>query len=264
MSCSGDDGGSSGHTPNQAVTTAFATRYPAATDVSWELEGGYSKAEFRLSGMEAEAWFDQQGTWMLTETEMTYAALPDRVKTGFTTSFYSGWTVDEVSKLERNGLTDLYLLEVEQGASDMTLFFDAEGLLVKEVDGSDGPNTPVVVPDKVRDFVDEHYAGAVIVDVEMLPSGVTEVEIIHERIFKEIWLDRQLAWIKTQWEVSPADLPQAVQATLRGEAFAGYTVDDVHYVVYPAGDEMYHVELEKPGSVDMSVNIRPDGQLVLD
>ena len=46
-----------------------------------ENEAGYVKAEFYTGSYEAEAWFDPQGNWMLTETDLPYNALPQTVKT---------------------------------------------------------------------------------------------------------------------------------------------------------------------------------------
>lgn len=86
MSCDDDD---DKFTPDSIVTKAFDTKYPDAQRVSWENEAGYVKAEFYTGSYEAEAWFDPQGNWMLTETDLPYNALPQTVKNSFEASLYA-------------------------------------------------------------------------------------------------------------------------------------------------------------------------------
>lgn len=98
MSCDDDD---DKFTPESIVTKAFDTKYPDAQRVSWENEAGYVKAEFYTGSYEAEAWFDPQGNWMLTETDLPYKALPQTVKNSFEASLYAKWKIDDVDMLER-------------------------------------------------------------------------------------------------------------------------------------------------------------------
>ena len=86
MSCDDDD---DKFTPESIVTKAFDTKYPDAQRVSWENEAGYVKAEFYTGSYEAEAWFDPQGNWMLTETDLPYKALPQTSKKQFRGKAYT-------------------------------------------------------------------------------------------------------------------------------------------------------------------------------
>ena len=97
MSCDDDD---DKFTPESIVTKAFDTKYPDAQRVSWENEAGYVKAEFYTGSYEAEAWFDPQGNWMLTETDLPYKALPQTVKNSFEASLYAKWKIDDVDMLD--------------------------------------------------------------------------------------------------------------------------------------------------------------------
>lgn len=47
------------------------------------------------------------------------------------------------------------------------------------------------------------------------------------------------------------------------QAYADYSVKQVQYQQYSSGD-YYHFLLEKTGSLDMTVNIDPEGNIVLD
>ncbi len=65
----------------QAARTAFATRFPSAEKVGWELEHAKTyEAEFVLGGKEMSANFDAGGKWLETEKGIQEAALPEAVR----------------------------------------------------------------------------------------------------------------------------------------------------------------------------------------
>ena len=145
MSCDDDD---DKFTPESIVTKAFDTKYPDAQRVSWENEAGYVKAEFYTGSYEAEAWFDPQGNWMLTETDLPYKALPQTVKNSFEASLYAKWKIDDVDMLERPDAGTIYVLDVENGEQDADLHYTEGGILIKEVTDGNGDNEhrPSVTP----------------------------------------------------------------------------------------------------------------------
>lgn len=128
MSCDDND---DRFTPESIVTKAFEAKYPDAKRVSWEYEAGHVKAEFYLGAYEAEAWFDPQGNWMLTETDLPYSALPQAVKSSFEASRYATWKVDDVDKLERPDAETVYVLDVEKDDVDVDLQYTETGTLIK-------------------------------------------------------------------------------------------------------------------------------------
>lgn len=66
-SCSDDDDDKSVPVPD-AVQSAFETRFGDVGYVEWDREqGGYLVAEFRKDGKDHDAWFDSNGTWLMTE-----------------------------------------------------------------------------------------------------------------------------------------------------------------------------------------------------
>lgn len=260
--CSKSDGNDT-LLPSPATATAFKAKYPDAAKVVWDEDGVYQKADFMNKGQETEAWFTAGGAWMLTVTDFTYAQLPDAVKTGFTGSSYADWTVEDAEMIERPGFETLYELDAEKAGSEMTLYFDTTGKLVKVLQDANNGHSPVVVTAAMKSTIQQQYPGAAIIDADLYPDGRTEVDILHAGILKEVIFTRTGAWEQTNWEVEESQVPQVVLDVLKGEAFQGYTVDDIEYVQWPDGLEYYRFELGKPGSVDMNVKIKPDGELVL-
>ena len=76
--------------------------------VEWDWEDGYYVADFYDDRYETEAWFTPGGEWVMTETDIPYAALPQAVKTAFEGSEYADWRVDDADQVERRDMETLY------------------------------------------------------------------------------------------------------------------------------------------------------------
>ena len=148
-SCDNDD---DRYLPESAVLQAFSAKYPNAKRTEWESKYGYKKAEFHIGSQELEAWFDAQGNWLLTETDISYNALPQAVKDAFKAGQYAAWKVDDVDMLERPDAPTVYVIEVEKGGQEVELHYTADGTLVKEIldNEHDNEHRPAVTPDAVR------------------------------------------------------------------------------------------------------------------
>ncbi len=258
MSCSDDD---NNFVPENVVTRAFDTKYPDARQVSWENEAGYVKAEFYTGSYEAEAWFDPQGNWLLTETDLPYNALPQAVRSAFEAGPYASWKVDDVDKLERPDTGTIYVLDVESGERDADLHYSENGILVKEVTDGNGndEHLPNATPDTIKELITEMYPGATILEIDTEARG-TEVDILHENIHKEVWLDSQDNWLYTEWEIRSSQAPDVVMNAFRASAYASYRIDDIH-VIQKAEGLFYEFELEQ-GDRDVTILFSEAGSLV--
>ena len=76
------------------------------------------------------------------------------------------------------------------------------GILIKEVTDGNGDNEhrPSVTPSAIKELISEMYPGATILEIDTEAKG-TEVDILHENIHKEVWLDTQNKWLYTEWEI---------------------------------------------------------------
>lgn len=130
----------------QAIVATFESKYPNSGRVEWEKKRGYYVVEFWWQQVETQVWFDKNGTWCMTETDLGYSitSLPDAVQHTLAESKYSTWKVDDLYKYERPNDT-FYLVEVEMnGQRDRDLFFGPDGTLLKdEVDGYGTDVTPL-------------------------------------------------------------------------------------------------------------------------
>ena len=130
------------------VLKAFEQKFPQAVQIDWDVEGRYCVAEFKdalpdISGLtldsvpaatlfELEAWFDNAGNWKMTVVDVPYKLLPQIIKQGFTSSNYGAWKVEDADVIQRNGVDNIYIIEVEQNNKERYLFFNKDGELTKE------------------------------------------------------------------------------------------------------------------------------------
>ena len=251
---------------------ALETKYPGASNVRWLTKGDYVVAVFSMPATRAvsdtendlAAWFDNGGVWYMTETDIPFAQLPDAVKTAFQQGEYSTWKVDDVDMIERRDVETVYVIETEQGNSEVDLYYSPDGILVKTVldaGGNDGyedfiPSQP---SSSVDAYVKEYYPSARILDIDR-EKGVTEVEILDGTVCRELLFDDGGAWMQTKTELRITALPDAVMAAIKASQYATYRIDDADFIETLTG-EWYLVELES-GKQEVKLRIDATGKIL--
>ena len=260
QSCDKDDYDSD--PKNDLVQQSFLTRYANAERVDWDRSGSYYVADFRYQNSERSAWFDAQGNWWMTETDLTLMTLPDAVRQAFLNSAYASWRVEEVNLYERPDTENIYVIELEQGKQEAELIYTIDGMLVNTLANS-GKNPDhfllQTLPTAVQTFIDSQYPGAKIVDTEQ-EMGRYEVDIRHDNQIKELFFNSDWSWIRTQWDIRPSLLPDSVLAALTQQVGNSYRIDDVDYVTTPTAI-WYQIEIERFNG-DLQLKITPEGQLI--
>lgn len=251
--------------PAASVEQAFDTKYPGASRVFWEEKSGYIVADFHdTEGREAEAWFDNLGGWWMTETDLAYADLPAPVRAAFEGSAYARWEREDVDCLERKNTAILYVIEVEQGDTEVALHYAADGtLLNRPTDGNNSGNSgylPSLLPDALHETVSRLFPGATILDIEPEADG-HEVDILDGNLHKELRFDARGALLYAEWELRTAEVPAAVLAGLKGSAYGAYVIDDIHARQAADGTLTYRFELEQ-GERDVQVMLDAAGKLL--
>lgn len=236
-------------------SNALKTLYPDATRIEWEKKGQYTVADFRLSNTAYSVWFSANAEWLLAESDINYASLPVPVQTAFRNGEYATWKIDDTDLVERPQREKIYRIEAEKGEQEVDLFYLADGTLVKKLTGSGDHNEdllPAQLPAKIRDYIQNHYPQAKIIDAEV-SNGITEVEILDNNRIKEVLFDYSDEWVSTTWEVALAEVPQIVKNAAM-TAYPGYVVDDAKFIENKQGT-CYLLELE---SVEKEVKVRID------
>ena len=127
------------------VKKTFNTMYPKASFVDWEegLKYGYYVVEFRHDSKEKIAWFDPEGVWWLTETDIRDAKskLPPAIRNHINQNQYASWQIDDIDYIERPNETPFYVVEVERNDVNINLFYLEDGTFIKETPSSDDEHT---------------------------------------------------------------------------------------------------------------------------
>jgi hypothetical protein len=129
--------------------TSFETKYPKASNVTWyrydpdlrPIEWDWSgwpmldtsdyTAKFNWDGRDYWVWYDDQGEWVGTVTNITdFSTLPAAV-TATINSSYSGYTIASAS-MENDKNRNAYEIHLEKGSDKMKVLVDENGKIMKK------------------------------------------------------------------------------------------------------------------------------------
>lgn len=237
------------HTPDASVRTAFDAMFPNASRVEWEKKLGYSVAEFKDNGKEKDAWFQTDGTWILTETDIAIKDIPVAITQSIAGSQYVDWRIEDANYLERKDMDPVYVLEVEKGEAEMDLYYSAEGKLLKAVSESgDHQAVPTPVNEKVLEAVNAKYTDAKILEVDVMPNFI-EVDLVRGNLYFEMILDKDYNWVETVYDAEWARVPEAVKASFAADGYTFNAKEDEAEMLMRPGSKgdvvVYRIELDR-------------------
>ena len=246
---------------NQTVENSFTEKYAGATAIDWEKKGDYWVVDFRKDNKKMEAWFGNDGEWYLTETDISFDALPEPVKTAFLASEYQSWRIDDIDMIERKDMETVYVLEVEKGNEEYDLYYSSDGTLLKTVadlndDDDNGKYIPMEYSERIKTYISANYPQAKILEIEM-EKGMVEVDILDGTVHRELLFDNTGEWARTETKIKKGAVPQNIMDALKTSAYASYSIDDVYYCETPQRN-YYYFELES-STQDVELIITLDG-----
>ena len=267
VSCEKENGGL---VVDRTVNDAFRNRYSSATRAEGEFKQGYYVVDFWLNGVEVEAWFDSQGVWHMSETDVKFVDLPEAVRTAFFASEWAAARIEDVDKLEYPDREISYVIEIEQAGVDYDLWFSPDGVLVKAISengtsngtgnssGTVGYGPSSILP-AVKEFIAQKYPGARIIDVETERTTI-EVDIVDGRTPREVVFTRDGEWSHTETEIRKADVPTTVLNALSTSPYASWHIDDISFFE-TTGGEYYLIEVES-GNREARIKIDTLGNIL--
>lgn len=264
QSCDDDDDDSKN--VSEQLENAFTKTF-GNVEHKWSVRGTNHVAEFKQNNQEKEAWYDVNGVWLMTETDITYNALPAEVKTAFEAiKKYEGYERDDIDMLERKGMETVYVIEVEKGNEEYDLYFDAKGNLLKEVADKDDDSVdylPTTLPDAITKILNEKYTGYKLLEAELdKTTNILEVDIMLQTTKLEVCFSNN-TWILTTKEVLFNTLPERVKeaANTASQKHPGAELDDEADEVDTPQGKYYTVEIEIEGKPSIEIKINEDGTL---
>lgn len=112
----------------------FKKMYPKASDVAWSQNGNYYLADFMMNGFEKNVWFDGQGNWAMTQTELgNLDELTPAVYNAFVSGAYANGTVEDVTLVEFPKWQAIIVIKVGKDNVDLKyqLFYTPSGILLR-------------------------------------------------------------------------------------------------------------------------------------
>ena len=113
------------------VKEAFAKKFPAATDVKYEMEKKDYEVTFKDKGVGMSANFNSKGEWLETKTIMIESDLPKEVLTSVATNFV-GYSITEITKVEGANNVLNYEMNLKKDKEGYEVKFSPKGDILKK------------------------------------------------------------------------------------------------------------------------------------
>ena len=113
------------------VKEAFAKKFPAATNVKYEMEKKDYEVTFKDKGVGMSANFNSTGEWLETETIMIESDLPKEVLTSVATNFV-GYSITEITKVEGPNNVLNYEMKLKKDKEGYEVKFSSKGDVLKK------------------------------------------------------------------------------------------------------------------------------------
>jgi hypothetical protein len=114
------------------VKQAFARKFPAATEVKYEMEKTDYEINFKDKEVKMSANFDATGKWLETETEIKESDLPKEVSASVSRNF-AGFKKSEIAKTETPDQGLIYEMDLKKDKEGYEVQFSAKGDIIKKI-----------------------------------------------------------------------------------------------------------------------------------
>lgn len=245
--------------PANDVYSWVESKYPGAVIVDIDHEDGCIEVEFIFNNMKHDALLTSSNQWIYTKTDYNRnsSKLPAEAL-NFIQTNYPNYGIDDIEYYETASKGNFYSVEIEGSHdNDIELYFDTEGNKIEsKPDFSDETGGGISTDSSIQNLIYERYPGAIITDKDY-DDGLTEIEIRHDGIEKDVYFNGKNEWVRTEYEIKYNSLPEVVKSYISSN-YRDY--DDDAKVVETTAETWYEIEAEKNGS-EYNVLITKEGQL---
>lgn len=263
--------------PPENVKKEFSQKFSDARSVKWGSEEANEwEAEFKMSGKEMSACFDDAGKWLETEGEVSTKDLPSAVANTLKNEFPE-FKIQESSTIENPEMKG-FEIALKNKETEMTVIIVADGTVLKKESSEEnkeeavneneknenesaesGEEAELKVPVKISTVFTGRFPGAT--RVEWGSETVNEWEAEFNMGGKKMsaCFDTSAVWIDTETEISEKELPAAVLSTLKAQ-FDGYQKSLIE--IYESPDFKGFELALKNGETSVEVIIDNSGKVI--
>lgn len=124
MSCDICDDG----IPPKAVRSEFKAMYSGVRDVEWEREGKNWSVSYEIQGVECESLYAPDGAWLMSEQDMSYVDVPQRIKDYLAASIYGSLRLDDNTvEYYKTPEGNFYRFELDENGRDIEVDVTVDG-----------------------------------------------------------------------------------------------------------------------------------------
>ena len=110
------------------VSSAFFKKYPSASEVKWSRVGKTILITFSSGNDFSDAFFDEKGNWLRTETAVLADQLPQAVRDGLKNGEFSSWEKGSTFRVDLpGGLSNYKVFVYSKEWNELELNFDQNG-----------------------------------------------------------------------------------------------------------------------------------------
>ncbi|MDR1201745.1 MAG: PepSY-like domain-containing protein [Tannerellaceae bacterium] len=225
-------------TPSKEVLRSFDIKFPHAKDIEWSVDGSYYVADFTEFSSATNAWFEQEGNWVSSKSSLTSSELNKEIHNAFLNSIYSTNQLISRNRLERKDLGDVYMIETNNGAHNINIYYTENGDFIKTVKNyGDYVDRPVEVSEKVNNMVTSHFTAAEILDV-WEDSLSPKVGVMENDTYKVATLNSEYDWVSTIWVVEEATVPEVVMNSFKTSPYGSVELNSIR-IMENSSDRSY-------------------------
>lgn len=126
--------------PVKDVRAEFARMYPDAWDIEWEYKGTIWEVSFetgtRPNGTDRQAWYDMDGNWVQTVTDVFIVSVPQNIKDYLKASeFASGQFADDDADYIEKPDGNFYRFDIRFDGKEIEVDVTEDGKVSRSVYG---------------------------------------------------------------------------------------------------------------------------------
>lgn len=115
-----------------SIITAFKTQFQSARDMDWEYVSNIYKVEFKISGIDYEAWYVDGGSLLMYTQEVRYSSVASAVQSAIL-SQYPEYTIDGSGYFQK-GTIKGYIIELENNrtGAELLVLYQENGTFIHQ------------------------------------------------------------------------------------------------------------------------------------
>lgn len=115
----------------QKIQESFTAKVPVAADIVWTIEGDIYQVDYMLSSKHTTAYYDEQGQWLETETELAVDELPHNVLQTLQTKM-GEYTILDIELVETREGELLYEVDLQKDNKTYDILFNKDGKILRK------------------------------------------------------------------------------------------------------------------------------------